>query len=104
MANYSPDRSDEERQKFNIEVDLLVCNPALLLKSTLAPNIEIRAELVSRSGAEVQRSGKFVHLNMTVEDASRLGKYPPAKPGALGLEPPGAAEGVADAAPEGWAT
>ena len=28
-----------------------------------------------------------------------LGKYPPAKPGALGLEPLEAAEGVADAAP-----
>jgi hypothetical protein len=29
-----------------------------------------------------------------------MGKYPPAKPGALGLEPLEAAGGVADAAPE----
>jgi len=40
----------------------------------------------------VERKSNF-HLELTT------GKYPPAKPGALGLGPLEAAEGVADAAP-----
>ena len=40
-----------------------------------------------------------------LEDHSPLnGKYPPAEPGALGSEPLEAAVGVADAAPNYWAT
>jgi hypothetical protein len=34
------------------------------------------------------------------QDERGGGKYPPAKPGALELEPPKAVDGVADAAPE----
>jgi hypothetical protein len=37
-------------------------------------------------------------------DATATGKYPPAEPGALGMGPLEAAEGVADAAPRLWAT
>jgi hypothetical protein len=40
-----------------------------------------------------------VSLEQARERANELSKYPPAKPGALGLGPLEAAEGVADAAP-----
>src|SRR6516162_2454672 len=47
-------------------------------------------------------SENFVYVNGGA--AMQAGKYPPAKPGALRLGPPGAADGVADAAPKYCAT
>jgi hypothetical protein len=37
-----------------------------------------------------------------IPSLEKKGKYPPAEPGALELEPPEAADGVADAAPKIW--
>jgi HlyD family secretion protein len=49
-----------------------------------------------------ERDGAEPHWPTSV--AAELGKYPPAEPGALALEPLEAADGGANAAPKFWAT
>ena len=62
---------------------------------------EIRTRSDAHGSISVQegqpRIGNALAATLTIQN--EVGKYPPAKPGALGLEPLEAAEGVADAAP-----
>jgi hypothetical protein len=48
---------------------------------------------------ELLSAGMLIRELGPYDYSEARGKYPPAKPGALGLEPLEAAEGVADAAP-----
>ena len=79
-------------------------NPAELAEARTALercHAEVKRFLAARKAMKSEKLAATIRkITTSVASSSRSGsKYPPAKPGALGLEPLEAAEGVADAAP-----
>ncbi len=57
---------------FKRDHDLVGCDPVILMSSADAAQIEIRTELIDHSGLVARRSGRFVHLGISLADAMQL--------------------------------
>jgi hypothetical protein len=81
-----------------LQINLANSNPIVRERTSLRVHCIWKAPATTTLFADlVEDTGGTWHWRKVV--TTKPSKYPPAKPGALGLEPLEAAEGVADAAP-----
>jgi hypothetical protein len=82
--------SDEDRARMNIVHDLSGYQPDIIGNPKNPNQLIIRCEMVDHSGGSSKRTGKYIHLGMTVADSMRLLALLSAAQQQLGLPAPSA--------------